>query len=99
MKITIRQSGGFAGTSMELAAIDVETLGPARAAALRKAVEASGFFDLPGRLGGGEVGADLATYEIVVEDGARRHAVRFLDDGSPQTSALRRLRDAVLNPS
>jgi hypothetical protein len=99
MKITIRQSGGFAGTSMELAAVDVEALGPARAAALRKAVEATGFFGLPGRLGGGEVGADLATYEIAVEDGGRRHTVSFVDDGSPQTSAVRRLRDAVLSPA
>src|SRR5262245_2174604 len=99
MKITIKQSGGFAGTSMELAAVDVDTLAPARAAALRRAVEAAGFFTLPDRLDGGEVGADLATYEIVVEDGARRHAVRFIDDGSPQTRLLQRLRDAVLSPS
>lgn len=98
MKITIQQSGGFAGTSIRLAAVDVDTLGPARAAALRGAVQASGFFALPDRLGGGEIGADLATYEITVEDGARRHTVRFVDDGSPQTNPVRRLRDVVLSP-
>jgi hypothetical protein len=97
MKITIQQSGGFAGRSMGLAAVDVDTLAPARAAALLRAVEAAGFFTLPARLGGGEVGADLATYEITVEDDARRHTVRFVDDGSPETGAVRRLRDEVLS--
>jgi hypothetical protein len=98
MKITIRQSGGFAGTSLELAAIDVDRLGAARQAALRQDVQASGFFGLPERCGGGEVGADLATYEITVEDEGKRHTVRFVDDGSPATSGLRRLRDEVLAP-
>jgi hypothetical protein len=96
MKITIRQSGGFAGTNIDLAAVNVETLPTLQQGGLRKAVQDSGFFALPGRLGGSEVGADLATYEITVEDDARRHTVRFVDDGSPETSAVRRLRDAVL---
>jgi hypothetical protein len=96
MKITIRQSGGFAGTSIELAVVDVDTRNPARAAALRSAVDASGFFALPATVGGGQVGADFAAYEITVEDGARRHTVKLVDDGSPQTAALRALRDAVL---
>jgi hypothetical protein len=96
MKITIRQTGGFAGQSLELAAVDVESAGAARAGALRQAVEASGFFGLPRTVGGGEVGADFAAYEITVDDGGRRHTVKLVDDGSPATTALRRLRDVVL---
>jgi len=99
MKISIRQSGGFAGTGIDLAAVDVTTVAPARAGALRRAVDASGFFGLPTTLGGGEVGADFAAYEITVEDGARRHTVKLVDDGSPETAALRRLRDEVLRAS
>jgi hypothetical protein len=96
MHITIRQAGGFAGATIELAAVDVERLEPARGAQVRRAVDASGFFRLPARLASTAVGADVLTYEITIEGGGRRHTVTFADDDSPDTALLRRLRDAVL---
>lgn len=96
MKITIRQTGGFAGRPVELAAVDTDRLDPGAAGELRKAVEESGFFGLPATVASTAIGADMLTYEVTVEDAGRRHAVAFVDDESARTAPLRRLRDEVL---
>ena len=96
MTITMRQSGGFAGATIELAAVDVDRLDPPRAAVLKSAVEAAGFFRLPASLTSTAIGADVLTYEITIDDGGRRHTVKFVDDESAATAPLRRLRDVLL---
>ena len=95
MKITLRHSGGLAGTPVELAAIDTDRLDPGVAATVRKAVDQGGFFGLPARIPSSEIGADLGAFEITVEDGPRRHTVAFVDDGTPQTAPL----DGAYSPS
>jgi hypothetical protein len=62
----------------------------------RTSMTTADFFDLPATVAGDAVGADLISYEICIEDGARQHCVTFVDDDSRGTTRLRRLKDTLL---
>ena len=96
MRLAVTRSGGFAGLTEQVAAVDTATLGPAAAQSIEQLVREIGFFDLPPSLPS-EPAADLFCYQISVTDGPRLHAVRFFDTDAPETAPLRRLLELVYN--
>ncbi|TWI65530.1 hypothetical protein IP91_02940 [Pseudoduganella lurida] len=96
MKITATNGGGFAGITRSH---EVDTAASPAGAALEAALAASPFF--AAAVDGvdddaGKIGADIPHWNITVEDGGRRHSVRFADDGSPAAARWRGLLDRIL---
>lgn len=94
MRIRVQRSGGYAGISEELAAVDTDQLDPEVGKRIEQLVDQVGFFALPAEQAAG-VGADFFRYEVSVIDDGRQHTVSFADDGSAETEPLRRLVEAV----
>jgi hypothetical protein len=91
MKVSVKRSGGYAGLTEEVAAIETAQLDAAAAQQVEQIIQSVGFFDLPATISDGTIGADLFSYEITVSEGDRQHTVTFTDDESPETAPLRRL--------
>jgi hypothetical protein len=93
MKISLKQSGGFAGIEIPLASVDTTRLAPEQASQLETQLNNTAFFNLPANVVGSEpaIGADMLQYEITVDEGNQKHTVRFRDDNSPNTAPLRKL--------
>ena len=91
MKISVTQTGGFAGLSQSVAAGDTAQLDASTARKIERTIQEMGFFDLPSNIGN-SVGADQFNYEVAVTEGNRHHTVTFVaGDDSPDTAPLRRL--------
>jgi hypothetical protein len=93
MKISVEQSGGYAGQTSRLADIDTDQLDPGAAQEVEQAVrqlsERSARSSEP-------LGADLLRYTITVNDGGSTRAIRFSDDGGPEVSQLMELVNTLL---
>jgi hypothetical protein len=97
MRVWLRQQGGFIGWTIDLVSLDSERMSSEAGRALQRAIATCGFFGLPAVVTREGVGTERLTYQISVEDGARRHRVFFGDDDDcPRTAPLRRLRDALV---
>ena len=96
MKIAVKRTGGYAGLSEDVAATDTEKISKKAASQVQRIVQKMGFFNLPDKVTGSSVGADLFYYEITVTDGNRQHTVGFYLDDDPETSSLRQLVDTVV---
>ena len=94
MKISVTRSGGFAGLTDGVSAVDTAQLDTAARQKLEQAVRRVNFFELPARLPGEPVGADLFAYRVTVRDGAREHSVAFTGEEGA-AAALRELLAAV----
>ena len=95
MKISMRQTGGYAGLD-STKTVDTNQLNSEAGASLRSLVEKSNLFN---RVAGAErsfAGADLVHYEITVSEGEREHTVAFDDDGSDELVDLRQLAHMVI---
>jgi hypothetical protein len=91
MQVSVKRSGGFAGLTEEVAAVETAQLDAAAAQQVEQLIQSVGFFDLPATISGGTIGADLFRYEITVSEGDRQHTVTFTDDESSEIAPLRRL--------
>ena len=88
MKVTLVQSGGFAGLRVGKIA-DTDGLPAGDGEELRDLVEAAGFFDLPERIGFPPKHADRFQYRIGVEDGGRQKTVLVSEEAlTDQLKAL-----------
>ena len=67
MQVSVKRSGGFAGLTEEVAAVETAQLDAAAAQQVEQLIQSVGFFDLPATISGGTIGADLFRYEITVE--------------------------------
>jgi hypothetical protein len=85
-KVTLRQSGGFAGIEQEPVRVETDRLAPALRERLPALLAAP-----PPQV----AGADLPRYELTVEDGVERQTVAWHDDGSDAVADLRALADEV----
>jgi len=94
MKISVTRTGGFAGLTDEVSAVDTAQLDTAARQKLEQAVRRVNFFELPARLPGEPIGADLFAYRVTVRDGAREHSVTFTGEEGA-AAALRELLAAV----
>ena len=94
MKISVSRTGGFAGLTDEVSAVDTAQLDAAARQKLEQAVRRVNFFELPARLPGEPIGADLFAYRVTVRDGAREHSVTFTGEEGA-AAALRELLAAV----
>jgi emfourin len=95
VRIELKQTGGFAGKEVALAALDTGSMRPEHAKELIQAVEQCKFFTLPEEIESGSVGADQLTYVIAVSSGTRSHSVAFLDEPTAP-AALCRLKDRIV---
>ncbi len=95
MKISVIRTGGYAGLSDELVALDTADLDATAARRVEELVRGIRFFELPRDIAGGAIGADMFRYEIAVTDADRQHSIGFVADESPETAPLRRLVDAL----
>jgi len=94
MKISVTRTGGFAGVTDEVGSVDTAQLDAAARQKLEQDVRRVNFFELPARLPGEPVGADLFAYRVTVSDGPREHSVTFTgEEGAAAT--LRELLVAV----
>ncbi len=89
MKISVRQTGGFAGLEYTKE-INTAQMSATEARQVEQIVRSIKFFDFPATISGA-IGADLFHYEITVIEDERRHTVAFDYDDSPQTAPLRKL--------
>jgi len=91
MKISVKQTGGFAGISM-VANVDSTTLPPLEAEKLQKIVQNSNFFQLPSRLPSQDRNAaDYLNYKITVETEDKKNTVEASENSL--SSDLRNLVD------
>ena len=95
MKISVTRTGGFAGLSEQLVALDTADLDATAAQRVERLIREIRFFELPSEIGGGTIGADMFRYEIAIIDGERQHSISFVADDSPATAPLRGLVDAL----
>ena len=92
MEITVKRSGGFAGLTEPVAAVNTAQLDAAAAQRVEHILQSIGFFDLPATISGGTVGADLLYYEITATEDNRQHTVTFpADESNPETALLHQL--------
>jgi hypothetical protein len=93
MKVSVEQSGGYAGQTSRLADIDTEQLDPGAAQEVEQVVrqlsERSAQSSEP-------LGADLLRYTITVNEGGSARTIHFSNDGSPQVSQLMDLVNTLL---
>ena len=89
MKITVKRTGGYAGLTEDVAAIDTAQLDTVTVQRVEQMLESNRFFDLPAIISGDIIGADLPRYEITVTEGDQQHTVTFFcDDKSPEAAPL-----------
>jgi hypothetical protein len=85
MKLTFRQSGGFAGL-IRGCEIDTDTLSPDEAASLQKMVRQSGILETTKR--SNPDARDLMGYEVIVETVEGTFQVSFDELGIPKKAIL-----------
>jgi hypothetical protein len=96
MKITITRSGGYAGSTENIAKFSTAEMDPSKAQHVEQTVKNFGFFNMPASVTGGGIGADFFHYEIKIRDGERQHTISFDDDDSPMTAPLRKFVEALV---
>jgi hypothetical protein len=94
VELTLRKSGGYAGTGTETARLDASRLAGPDRERLDALLDGAGFFGLPAEAPGA-IGADLPRYELTVQDGDRAHAVAWNEAGGDSTASLRALAEHV----
>jgi hypothetical protein len=78
MRITLRTVGGFSGPAgAETRTLDLDTLAPEKAVALRGLVESARFFLLPPTVRKARPRSWDFLHTLTVEDGDRSHQVTF----------------------
>ena len=82
MIVRMERSGGFMGIPLR-AEIDTLNLPTGEGEALRRQVEAAGFFDLPEKIAEKARGADRFQYVLSVEDAGRSHSVSVGEADAP----------------
>jgi hypothetical protein len=93
VRISVRQSGGFAGLGERIGPVDTSALPRDEAAEIESELQRLGFFSLPSA--DASIGADLVRYEMTVADDGREHTVQFSDDGSDRSARLLDLIDRL----
>ena len=88
MRIEFERTGGVEGVRLACS-LSSDTLPDSDARELTRLVEASGFFDLPGRIEEADSGGDRFGYAIAIDEGSRSHAVQVAEAAAP--AALRPL--------
>jgi hypothetical protein len=74
MRVTFTRSGGFAGVRLR-ATVSEDELSDKDADRLRRLVEAADCFRLPRKIAAARKQPDRFQYELLLEDGERRHAI------------------------
>ena len=87
MRISVRQSGGFAGIDVELGSVDTASLAAAEADGIAEVLRRAGFDQLPENVPGA-AGADFLRYDITLENQGRSRRVAFADDASEGSRRL-----------
>lgn len=82
MRIDFERTGGVAGVRLA-SRIASDTLPDADAHELTRLVEASRFFDLPGRIEEPTASPDRFAYAITIDDGSRSHTVQVSEAAAP----------------
>lgn len=83
MRVKLTQAGGQLAALPMTVEVDSSALAPADAAELGRLVEAADPFALPEPAATPANARDLRAYELAVEDGDRRRAIRFTDVTTP----------------
>jgi len=94
MKISATGGGGFAGLTEQYQELDTQAL--ANGKAIEAMLTEMQFFNMAADATPEAVGADMPRWQITVSDGAQRHTVSFVEDGSlasaPWTNLLAQIR-------
>jgi hypothetical protein len=100
MRLSLVRTGGLAGMRRE-ATLDTERLEPSRAAELRRLFADARLADLAPAVSEGTGSPDRFRYTLTIEEGGRKHTIRFGEDDAPEP-ALRFVeavwREASTNP-
>jgi hypothetical protein len=88
VRLTLKQSGGYAGIVQEPVRVDSDRLEPDARERLHALVNDAG--EAPET-----IGADLPRYELTIEDGEDTRTVVWHDDGGPGAAGLRALAEEV----
>lgn len=96
MKITVKRTGGYAGLSEDIAAVDTAELTPVATQKVERMVQNMRFFDLPANIQTSTIGADLFYYEIKVTDAGHQHIIGFYHNDDPETLLLRQFVETLI---
>ena len=91
MRIIVRRSGGFAGTTETLHDIDTDNLDAASAAEVENLVRALDTAAQGDSAQPQPVGADFIKYEVTLSDRQGQRTVSIVDDNSPRLDPVHRL--------
>ena len=82
MRITFTRSGGFAGVRLRTT-VNEDELSTEAAAQLRQLVDGADCFRLPGKIVADRKQPDRFQYELLLEDGERRHSILVDEEAVP----------------
>jgi hypothetical protein len=91
MHITVTRTGGFAGLSETSVSMDTDTLASTDRERVAQALKEAGLLSMPKIAPSKPVGADMFHYQLTILDGGTQHKISFVDDGSADVKALRKL--------
>jgi len=94
MKISIKQTGGYAGMELSIAEIDTDKLRPDLAERVKALIAEIGFYSLPAELGT-QIGADLLRYQVTVNDAGKQHTVSISDIDAAANEKFRKLIEQI----
>lgn len=95
MQITIRQSGGLAGETVDVAALDTDLAATAAEPELEKILADLGFSSMAEAGGSGPIGADLPAYEVTVTRGEATETAVITTDQPEPPAPVRALLEAI----
>ena len=84
MKISATGGGGFAGLTEHYQELDTQAVPNGKE--IEAMLNRMRFFTAPADATPEAVGADIPRWTITVSDGGERHAVSFVEDGSPASA-------------
>jgi len=94
VRIAVQRSGGFAGLTEDLGAVDTLQLQPEARARIEGMVHTHDQH-AQATQGASGPGADMFTYRITVTEGNNSRTIAFTDDGGQHVAPLRAIVDAV----
>jgi hypothetical protein len=95
MKISVKETGGFSGISINRGMVNTHQLDAGRAEQIRRLVSDLDFFHLDSTVRGSNPALDLSEYEITIYEGQKKHTVTFRDGSDPVCQNLHTLVETV----
>jgi archaellin len=95
MKISVKETGGFSGISINRGVVNTLQLDPGHAEQIQRLVSDLDFFHLAPTVSDGTSPLDLSEYEITISEGQKKHTVTFRNGSGLVSQNLHTLVETV----